>query len=430
MTRADGLTAINCTNCGAGLDVLGGGRVTTHICPYCGSELDAQHDYAVLKTFANAERPDSPFRIGMTGQLYGVDWTVIGTLGHEERWAGKIWRWVDHQLYSPTHGYAWLTVEDGHVTFSRRFRGLVRPAWMGETWVETAEHPPTVMCRGERYVYLQTSKSQITFAEGEFTWSPEIGQSSTTISAMSRAHMLDFSQTGTEREIYRSSYVFAADALAAFGLPHDALRPVGVHPLEPYIPGPHSVFLRKTAILAAMVCLLIGAIFHLMPGRAALEPTQFQFAELPQSVSIPIDDTARLAGLYMESDVSNSWAYVPLEVTAPDGTNLFETGRTLEYYFGREDNESWREGNRRDSLFFRPTVAGDYQVTLHPPETGAWGTQSRLPSQVTLWARSGLSSGFWMWGLALGFGLVALWHYGRAFVHKKRRWAHGDWSEE
>ena len=101
MTRAPGLTSINCTQCGAGLDVLGGGRVVTHVCPYCGSELDAQHDYAVLRRFADMPRPESPFRLGMTGQVWGVDWTVIGTLGMRETWAGKTWEWAEHQLFSP-----------------------------------------------------------------------------------------------------------------------------------------------------------------------------------------------------------------------------------------------------------------------------------------------------------------------------------------
>ena len=43
------LKSVDCTSCGAGLDILGGGRVTTHICPYCGSELDAQDSYKVLR---------------------------------------------------------------------------------------------------------------------------------------------------------------------------------------------------------------------------------------------------------------------------------------------------------------------------------------------------------------------------------------------
>lgn len=40
MSLAPELKSINCTACGARLDVLGGGRVTTHVCASCGSALD------------------------------------------------------------------------------------------------------------------------------------------------------------------------------------------------------------------------------------------------------------------------------------------------------------------------------------------------------------------------------------------------------
>ena len=68
---------------------MGGGRVTHHICPYCGTELDANDNYKALRTFSDMERPTTPFRIGMTGQLYGVDYTIIGSLGLKETWGWK-----------------------------------------------------------------------------------------------------------------------------------------------------------------------------------------------------------------------------------------------------------------------------------------------------------------------------------------------------
>ena len=40
-----------------------------------------------------------------------VPFTVIGTIAWVEYYAQRSWHWVDHQVYSPTHGYGWLTVE-------------------------------------------------------------------------------------------------------------------------------------------------------------------------------------------------------------------------------------------------------------------------------------------------------------------------------
>jgi len=95
--------------------VLGGDRVVVQICPYCGAELDAQYNYKTLRQFKDLKRPKTPFSIGMTGALFGADFTVIGLMEHSERWGGRFYTRVDHRLSSPIHGYAWLTMEAGHL---------------------------------------------------------------------------------------------------------------------------------------------------------------------------------------------------------------------------------------------------------------------------------------------------------------------------
>ena len=430
MSRAPTLSSIDCTACGAGLDVLGGGRVTTHICPYCGTELDANDGYRALRKFANAARPETPFPLGSRGTIYGVDWTVIGILAHRETYAGQSWEWVDHQLYSPTHGYAWLTVEDGHTTFARKLRGTRASLWMGERWVETAENKPTVSHLGDRFVYLQTSKSRITFAEGEFTWSPKTGEETTTISAMSKDAMLDFSQTGTEQEIHRVTYLDPAETLAAFGVPRTSLSPVGVHALQPYRDWRDRAFLRNTALLSAALAIVAALVLAFLPGQQVMQPRTIELRALPRTVNFDITDpTRRLAGLYFESNVSNSWAYVEIELTDPEGETLFEAGRTIEYYFGRDADGRWTEGSRRGSLYFLPNLPGTYALTLSGPESGIWGNGD-APSFITVSAKSNMSSGFYPALLGAGFLLMAIFLSAGPFLHKQRRWRHSDWSDE
>ena len=75
------LRAIQCPACGAGLDVLGGGRVAVMVCPYCTTELDAVQNFAALRKFDGLKRPNTPFRIGMEGEIAGVRHQIIGILG-------------------------------------------------------------------------------------------------------------------------------------------------------------------------------------------------------------------------------------------------------------------------------------------------------------------------------------------------------------
>ncbi|MCC1493233.1 DUF4178 domain-containing protein [Cognatishimia sp. F0-27] len=431
MSRAPDIKAIDCATCGAGLDVLGGGRVTTHICPYCGTALDALDGYRALKKFSDAPRPETPFSIGMSGTLYGVEWTVIGLLGHRERWAGKVWEWVDHQLYSPTHGYAWLTLEDGHLTFARRVRGTPASVWMSSTGVEASENPPSVFHDGRRYKYLSTTVSTVFYAEGEFTWAPQFDDRTTAISALADDEMLDFAETGQEREVHRVVYLDGPSALAAFRLPETTLRPKGVHPTQPYHGWKEAAFLRNAALGFAAVALAIGLILAIMPGRLVLEPTTVGLNQLPRDVSFRIDAQAdKLAGLYFSANVSNSWAYIDLELTDPNDEVLFEAGRTMEYYFGRDSDGSWSEGSRSASLHFLPTVPGEYTLSIGGVEQGLWGSGGRSASWVQVSARTGMSSGYYPMVLAVLLGMLALVLSAGSFIHNRRRWAHSDWSDE
>lgn len=433
MSRDPALKSIDCTACGAGLDILGGGRVTTHICPYCGTELDALDGYAILKRFGDMPRPDSPFAIGQTGQIKGVDWTITGTLGLREDYGGRSWVWTEHQLYSPTHGYGWLTVENGHLTFARRQRRLPSPSWMGVHWVETAENKPVVLLDGERYVYLQTSEARLTFAEGEFTWAPQIGDVTVTVSALSQTHMLDFSETGQEREIYRSEYLDPAETLAAFGLDPGALVPHGSHPLEPFRTTKTLRFVRLAASGFAVVALLLGVVFSGSTGETVLADASVSLRRLPKSVQFEITDSDRLAGLALTGDAQNSWAYVDLELIDPQDETLFEAGRTVEYYVGRDADGRWSEGNNRASLYFRPTVPGVYTLVFGGSETGLWnspGFQSNTPRGLTISARQGMASGRPLFLTAAVFALIAGLLWGRRVLHNMRRQSHSDWDDD
>ncbi|WP_136443306.1 DUF4178 domain-containing protein [Pacificoceanicola onchidii] len=429
MTRAATLEAINCTACGAGLDILGGGRVTTHVCGYCGTELDALHGYRALRQFSDMPRPNTPFTLGMKGVIKGIEWTIIGTLGHREDYGGKTWEWVEHQLFSETHGYAWLTVEDGHLVYSRRLRGTPQGLWMSEYWVENAESAPTASYNGESYKYLQTTKSRLTFVEGEFTWSPTVGDVTTTISAMCLSGMLDFSETGTEREIYKSEYLPQAEVKKSFGLKSGDLKAHGVHALQPYKAGENTGFVAFVSGVAAACCLIIAITFISLPGYQVLAPTEIGLRALPRDVTFDLRDTDKLATIKISANVSNAWSYFEMELTDPEDVPVFEAGRTVEYYYGRQDGESWSEGNRSSSLTFRPPAPGTYTLTIDQPEAGIWGN-GRNATAVTVSAREGQSSGMWLLLLAFGFGILSAVTYGKKFMHRARRWSHSDWSDD
>ncbi|KIC20290.1 DUF4178 domain-containing protein [Leisingera sp. ANG-Vp] len=437
MSLSAELKAVDCTSCGAGLDILGGGRVTVHICPYCGTELDALDNYRAVRKFNDIQRPVSPFEIGMTGTLFGAEYTVIGTLQHEERWGVRTWIWVDHQLYSPTHGYAWLTIEDRHLVFTRRFR---RPVWMSADWVERAEYRPKVHANDRTFQYYDTSTSQITFAEGEFTWSPVKGQQTTTVSALADDAMLGFAQTGSEREAWLSQYLPVKDAEAGFGI-KTGLKPYTVHPLQQFKTGPNYWFVCTASAICAFLCLMIGITLSSPRGETVLKRQVVQVEQMPVELPFEITDPGWLARLDLKGDTRNSWAYVEVELTDPEDEPVFQAGRTVEYYQGRDKDGSWSEGDNQASLTFRPEMAGTYTLSVEIGESGLWSpnftyagsdTSQFRPAlgELTVSVESGLSTGRWLFLLAAVFGALSAQAVFRLWWHRKQRWSGSDWVDE
>jgi len=419
--------SIDCTNCGAGLPVLGGGRVITQICGYCGAALDATDAFRVLEVYAGMDRPDTPFRLGMEGDLDGVRWTIIGTLGLEERWDGQVEAWVDHMLYSPTHGYAWLTVEDGHTILTRKTRDWPRAAWLTPRTVERAANRPGRSRGGRNYIYYQSGEWSVTFAEGAFNFRPARGDRGTSIALLShgeRPEMLTYLEPhgAREREVELSHYV--PGAAAAFGA--EPPRPRGVHPLQPYRGGGAGFyrlwFGAMTIAAFAMIWVALA-----MGGRPEVILAG-GVDELPQSMSVEVTDTERPLRLRLATDMANSWADFDLSVTGPDGNAIAQTFLPVSFYAGREGGENWTEGSRSATIGLDPQVAGPHTVTLGAP-VGDAALSGRVTA-VELTMREGLMTVRWPIGAMVIFALLFVWSLTGRLRHRWRAASGSDWSEE
>ena len=386
-----------------------------------------------MMKFNLLNRPETPLKIGAEGQIFGVDYRVIGLLEHEEIWRGRSWKWVDHQVFSATHGYAWVTLEEGHLTFSRRYRKPVR--WLSESEVNRAEVRPGVRSEGERFNYYDTSTSSVIYAEGEFTWVPKKGAKTTTVTAMSDEAMLGFSTTDREREIYRTVYLEPAQ-VTGFDLP-SGFKPSGTHALRQMKAGVHSGFMMVTGLACMALCLFLAMAMGLQSGTLAGKPYQFNAFQLPARITFDVPEAGRLMRIDLRGNGRNNWSYLAVELEDPDGEVLFESGRTVEYYTGRDKDGSWSEGSNRASLAFFPLRPGTYSVSLDLEESGFWApnvNRSASPQQplTQLWleVRTGVSSGFWLVVLGLGFGVIGGLPLLRRYLHKKARWRDSDWIDE
>lgn len=361
--------AINCTTCGAGQTILGGGRVQTHVCPYCGSALDALDDFAVLARYTGMIRPQTPLSLGDTGRIRGVEFTVIGLIRWVEHYDGDSWRWTDHQIFSPTHGYGWLTLEDsGHWSFTRKLRTWPRQ-WLTPHAVERAESRPHLWIGGERMAYYETSDARIDYLEGAFNWAPKLSDRSETITLLGDGRMVTLSgfDDSTEREV-EETRLLTPDEAQSFGLTPNAR---GGHPLAVRPRWRHHHFVVTVAGGFILLTALLGLTFGASRGRLLADTGRVPVAELPIELEFETLPQTRLAQLRIESDVSNGWAWFDIELEDEAGDTVLSGGREISYYFGRDSEGRWSEGSTRGNVTF-PVAGGEtYTLSLEMSEYGS-----------------------------------------------------------
>ena len=422
--KAGNVHKFNCTSCGAGLDALGGGRVRTHVGPCCGAELDAQDDYKVLRQFRDMERPRTPFQLGMTGTFWGVEFTVIGTMAWSEYHDGRSWHWVDHQLYSPTHGYAWLTVENGHVTFARKSRSMSRPASISDSAIENAENRPSVRFRDKTFVYYGSGRASPNFIEGEFNFRPDMDDSIRYVSLMGGEEMLDIVESRTEREYEISVLPDQAALFESFGIaPRDRPRAIGTHALDALDRSPLQLFTRNLFLLGAVLAVFVAIVMTYLGSEIAKSQTARAGSEI--ELPFTVTNGRVLTEIELWADVHNSWAWFEAELTDDEDETVaaFEDG--VQFYKGSD----WSEGSqrRRVRMYLEP---GEYTLYLSLTEAEVDWSGGRKARNFRATVREGVANAWWVWGAAVLLALLAFIFLGERFLRHHARWSGSDWSDD
>lgn len=422
------VSTFNCTNCGAGQDLLGGGRVRVHVCGYCGAELDVQDRFKVIAQFRDMIRPESPFDLGMTGTLWGVEFTVIGTIGWFEQYGSTVWTWVDHQIYSPTHGYAWLTVEDsGHAVYARKIRRMPHPALLGAATIEHAEHRPTVTLEGKTYRYYGSGHARPTFIEGAFNYVPSMNDRVRYVDLLGGREMLSIVEDGKEREYELSTLPDQVEIMQSFGIAPDRLPVLkSTHPLEVFERSGNGIFIRDASFIGAAVALVITIVLFSLGNRVV------QTAQLPVDtpISLPFEITRgdRLTEIEIHTNASNSWATFEAELIDENGQIVAGFEDLVEFYSGTEGGEHWSEGNRTGSTTLK-LPSGRYTMELEYTEGDVWAN-GRTVSTMAVEVTEGRANPWWVLAAAVTLGLIGGAFLFQRGLHNAQRWAGSDWSDD
>jgi Domain of unknown function (DUF4178) len=418
-----------CPECNGSIDVRLPDASMRVVCPYCNQMISTENGVlALLGMLAVKAKPEIP--LGTRAKFAQQPDTEFVVVGYMKRSA-----YVDHSWYSfdeyllhnQSVGFQWLVCSDGHWSF-------VQP-------VDTA----AITINGQRDASYQdvTFKAfagytmRVDEVYGEFFWRVNAGDMSSSVDSIAPPAMLSRELEGKELNTSLATYLTASQVRAATGV-SVVDRAVGVAPNSP-LRLPYLGWISALAfiVLTATAMVLAGRahphqvleqVFSVPPGKPALPPPPVEAGfetppvgeEAPGNAffSEPFDVKA---GENLEftfgASLSNSWAYVVVDLYDEATGQFVSVNRELEKYSGYEDGESWSEGDDLRTLYISPIKAGNYIARIE----AIHGSNT----DISVFVR--IRQNVFRWVNYLGFAIALLVLLGIAglfrFFHNKKRWS-------
>jgi len=404
--------SINCTQCGAPLELHGGHKVRSLNCGYCGSVMDSHEGYKVVQQFKESIRPSSPLLIGAQGKIKGIDFTVIGMVQYQ---SAEGYGWLDLQMYSPTHGYHCLSYEDGHFIFNRRTRDIPRPAK-----VEHFKLKKPVFLGKQKFALYEQYRAKIQYVEGELTWVAKQGDWYKITEATAPPQMLSYEESAAEEEYYRGEYLEPEVIYNSFEVDSEAQRkPQGTHMAQPYKSGFSSAMGTIGGYFTLLALLALVVILFLNTSEQERLKQSFSAADFKQqrNISFQIKNPKQLLELRLNvNSLTNNWAAYDIIIQQGEKV-VFALGKEISFYEGRDSEGYWSEGSREANALFKLPEAGEYTLKVDFDSSS-----SRTPPPLFVELYEGVVVARYFF-ILFGLGLVFfIWKWIHRGLFESSRW--------
>ncbi|MBM3792606.1 MAG: DUF4178 domain-containing protein [Acidobacteria bacterium] len=422
-------SAINCPNCGAGVEIRAKGQAVTIACTNCAAVLDATTpSLRLLRAAQDAQKfGQSAIPLGAKGKFEGEWWQNIGYQVRSITLDNVNYAWREYVLFNDFRGFRYLTEYNGHWNDVKPVKHLPT-----ET---TAGGKRAMSWMGLTYKHFQTATAKTDFVLGEFPWRVQVGERVGADDFVSPPYMLSAERTLNEISWSHSEYTSAADIWQRFALKTPPPRAEGVFANQP---SPHQGSARSAwTTFAALAALLFGSLMlsRMMQGNREVFAQRYTFDPNSQAEASFVTSTFELTGraanveARIESDVSNNWVYFNLSLINQQTGQSIDWGREVSFYEGLDSDGYWSEGGRNDTTRVGHVPAGQYYLLVEPQwEAQPGGSAVASPVHYTLTLRRDVTVS-WPYFVALILLLIpAIVISVRGLAFETARWNESDYS--
>ncbi|HEY6349402.1 MAG TPA: DUF4178 domain-containing protein [Candidatus Angelobacter sp.] len=359
--------SLTCPGCGSTVTVRSFGQAVNVVCGSCHSILDAQDPKVqVLQKFKAAIKYQPLIPLGTRGKLRGVLYELVGCQRRAIEVDGISYSWGEYVFFNPYKGFRYLTEFDGHWNFVSLLRSLPDcPGGPG------SEAPVTYL--GERYRHFQSAQAKTSFVIGEFPWQVRVDEAVEVADYVSPPRVLS-SETTKDKEVTWSlgEYMTGTDVWKTFSLPGEPPPPSGVYENQPApFAGTARTIWKYCGLLliAALVLLIVHSATakekQVFSSSYLFDPTATGEHSFVTEV---FELSGRTAPVKVEThaSVDNAWIALDYALINQDTGQAYDFAREISYYHGSDEDGTWSEGSRDDSVVLPAVPPGRYYLRIEP----------------------------------------------------------------
>jgi hypothetical protein len=366
--------SVSCPKCETSVALVP--EAQTISCPKCSTAFNGSGlplKSSQKKDNLAPSRDSIPFKIGQKATLEGVDYILTGALSLRSFEEDEYYFGYEYLLYNAEHGYRWLIEEDGQYSLAAEVFDVPELLYDGLTGL-----PETLSYQERRYKRVAKGAENIVWVAGQLPYIAKRGDKTHYDDYVSIPNLLSVETSGSEQEIFHAHYVPYKDVGKAFGV--DLPKPSEYTPIVPFLSD--ALWCRSlmhTAFLFMGINFFLWAFLSSCGSQVktfSLDSQTFTQEFLTESFSLKERGVGRIT---VHSNIGNNWVYLDLALIDAHDQAVGQWGNEVSYYYGRSGGESWSEGSRSETSYFRIEKPGSYRL-LVKGDTGS----PQAPPQLTI----------------------------------------------
>lgn len=358
--------AINCPNCGAGLTIKNE-QSELVVCPFCSSHLDVSEDEKkVLGKGEKAKKWKFVFELGDSFKTDGQRYEIIARLVFTEDEDDPVTR--DYLLYNPYRGTLWLSEYEGEYSLFK------------DSHVMPKGNPFTTRDGGTIKTYNDTSWRKVedgmyslAYVDGALPWIAKKGDQvkyAEFVNSRDRKFLYEVQRIENELE-YGMGKRLTKTELAEASNKKIFKSPGKIRGVKITKTKKKQSF-GQTAFFICGICLFFVIINIVLLSMLTSSGTQvmkgsYDAALLTDGVyteSFGTEEKDEVVKIDIYAPLDNAWMALNMALVKDENLVIHVDDADISYYHGYEGGESWSEGSKSHTTYWKIPEPGVYRLLL------------------------------------------------------------------